>query len=131
MGGGRGGHPPPKKVHKKKCSPKISPKAAREGNHLPPNMVTTKFFSPKISRRGHCGRRPPGGAKGGKERGEVFATFKKTGREAPHSNLVNNNSTVLIKINIITNNIRSIILYHAIFAKVKHLLNYAEDLNLY
>ena len=62
----------------------------REGS--PPQKKFTKnfVFAKKIPLRGHCSRRPPGGAKGGKEMGGSSPPSKKTGREAPHNYLVNN-----------------------------------------
>ena len=52
----------------------------RRGGH-PPQPQTSfhqkKLLRHKIPRRGHCGCRPPGGAKGGKERGGRFSPLSK------------------------------------------------------
>ena len=103
-GGGEGVTPPPKKSSQKQMFANNFPEGRqgcwRGGKErgspppTPPNKFSPKkLFRHKIPRRGHCGCRPPGVLKGGRNGGEVFPTFKKTGREAPHNYLVLQNTS--------------------------------------
>ena len=100
MGGRERGSPPPKKKFTKKMFAKNFPEGrqgvleggGRRGGSPP--LTPKQVFTPKIC----FAKKSPEGAtavagrqgvlKGGRNGGEVFPTFKKTGREAPHNNLV-------------------------------------------
>ena len=102
-GGREGGvtPPPKKKVHKKikfrqkfpRRPPGVTGGGGEERGVTPPPTPQTSFHPKKLFRQ-----KSPEGAtavagrqevlKGGRKGGEVFPTFKKTGREAPHNSLV-------------------------------------------
>ena len=99
-GGGRGESPSPKKKFTKKINfAKNFPEGRQglqegggEGCH-PPQPPKTSFHPKKLFRQkiatAVAGRQWV--LRGGRKGGEVFPTFQKTGREAPHNNLVKYN----------------------------------------